>query len=128
VAVVEEGRVLLVRRRFEPMVGTWAIPGGFVEGDEDPADAARREMREETGLVVRLAGLLGAYPGGGSESRVVLLCYRGVVQGGRLTAGDDATDVGFFFLGRLPSPLAGGPHRRILADVGARVAPRPAAS
>lgn len=128
VAVVEERRVLLVRRRYEPMVGTWGIPGGFVEGGEDPADAARRELFEETGLAVRLAGLLGAYPGGGAEGGVLLLCYRGVVEGGRLEPGDDATDAGFFFLSRLPSPLAYGPHRRILADLGAVLAPPTPAS
>ena len=46
-AVVESGRILLVRRRWEPMVGHWALPAGFIEHDEDPAATARREVAEE---------------------------------------------------------------------------------
>lgn len=125
-AVVESGRILLVRRRWEPMIGHWALPAGFIEGDEPPAATARREVAEETGLLVRPAGLLGAFPGGGPGGPVVLLVYRGVIEGGRLAAGDDAMDADFFPLGRLPSPLAYGPHRavlRLLAGGGARVVP-----
>lgn len=113
-AVVESGRILLVRRRWEPMVGHWALPAGFIEGNEDPAATARREVAEETGLLVRPAGLLGAFPGGGPGGRVVLLVYRGVVEGGRLEAGDDASEAGFFALSRPPTPLAYGPHRLVL--------------
>jgi ADP-ribose pyrophosphatase YjhB (NUDIX family) len=113
-AVVESGRLLLVRRRWEPMVGHWALPAGFIEGNEDPAATARREVAEETGLQVRPAGLLGAFPGGGPGGRILLLVYRGVIEGGRLEAGDDASEAGFFGLFRPPSPLAYGPHRQVL--------------
>lgn len=113
-AIVEAGRVLLVRRRWEPMVGHWALPAGFIEGHEAPRSTACREVAEETGLLVRSTGLLGAFPGGGPEGRILLLVYRGVVTGGRLEAGDDAVDAGFFPLDRPPRPLAYGPHRRIL--------------
>ena len=113
-AVVESGRILLVRRRWEPMIGHWGLPAGFIEGDEDPAATARREIAEETGLLVRPAGLLGAFPGGGEGARVVLVVFRGVVEGGSLRAGDDASEVGFLSLGRLPVPLAYGPHRLVL--------------
>ncbi len=120
--------MLLVRRRFEPMAGAWAIPGGFVEHDEPPEVAARRELLEETGLVVRLAGLLGAFPGGGGAHRVLFVCYRGAVEGGALAPGDDALEAGFFLLGRLPRPLAAGPHPRVLAALGGQVTPPARAS
>jgi ADP-ribose pyrophosphatase YjhB (NUDIX family) len=113
-AVVESGSILLVRRRWEPMVGHWALPAGFIEGHEAPATGARREVAEETGLLVRPTGLLGAFPGGGPGGRILLLVYRGVVEGGRLEAGDDATEAGFFALDAPPEPLAFGPHRRVL--------------
>ena len=114
VAVVESGRILLVRRRYAPMQGSWAFPGGFLEVGETPAAAARRETREETCLRVKLAGLLGGFRGGGPGGGVIFLCYRAVVEGGRLAAGDDATDAGFFPLRRPPEPFARGPHPLVL--------------
>src|SRR5215831_13688574 len=115
VAVVQSDRILLVRRRYAPMQGTWALPGGFLEVGETPAEAAVREAREETGLRVKLVGLLGGFHGGGSRGGVLFLCYRAVVEGGRLVAGDDATDAGFFPLGEPPRPFARGPHPHVLA-------------
>jgi ADP-ribose pyrophosphatase YjhB (NUDIX family) len=88
-----------------------------MEGREAPETTARREIAEETGLQVRLAGLLGAYRGGGMEGRVLFLCYRGVVTGGRLTPGDDATEAGFFPLWQPPEPLAVGPHPIVLEQL-----------
>lgn len=113
VAVLEAGRILLVRRRYEPMVGAWALPGGFLEVGETPARAAVREAREETGLIVRLGALLGSFRG--ASGGVIFLCYRAAIRGGRMQAGDDATDVGFFPIERLPSPFARGPHPRVLS-------------
>lgn len=114
VAVVESGRVLLVRRRYAPMVGSWAIPSGFIEGSESPESTARRELEEETGLKVRLAGLLGAFRGGGLHGRILFLCFRGVVVRGKLAPGDDASDAGFFSLWNLPEPFAVGPHPEVV--------------
>ncbi len=122
VAVVESARVLLVRRRWAPMAGHWALPAGFMEEGEDPRRTARREVAEETGLAVRPVHLLGAYPGGGPHDRVVLLVYTGVIEGGTLRAGDDATDADFFGLSRLPEPLAYGPHRMVLERLAAEAA------
>lgn len=58
VVIIEEGRVLLIQRAdFK----TWALPGGSVDADESAAQAAIREVREETGLDVTLTGLIGLY-------------------------------------------------------------------
>jgi ADP-ribose pyrophosphatase YjhB (NUDIX family) len=62
VAVLVEdgaGRVLLARRGIEPAIGCWDLPGGFVEPGEVPEDAVVREIREETGIEVAVAGFLG---------------------------------------------------------------------
>ena len=56
--VHKDGKVLLIRRKFEPNKGRWAPPGGLLELGEDPEEAARREVREELGLEVEVEGLL----------------------------------------------------------------------
>jgi len=120
-AVVESGQILLVQRRWEPMVGHWSLPAGFIEGHEAPAATARREVAEETGLIVRPVGLFAAYGVGGAGNRILLLVYRGVIEGGRLAAGDDAAAAGFFSLFRPPEPIAWGPHRDVIARLRAEV-------
>ena len=51
-AAVQRGEeILLIQRKFPPMAGYWALPGGFVERDEDPLIAVLRELEEETGLI-----------------------------------------------------------------------------
>ncbi len=116
-AVVESHEVLLVRRRWAPMIGHWALPAGYIEGEESPWNTVRREVREETGLLVRPTRIHGAFPGGGQDGPVVLLVFAGVIEGGLLAAGDDAAEVGFFPLTRLPQPLAYGPHRTVLEQL-----------
>ena len=58
ILVLQDDRVLLVRRSMQPQRGMWTLPAGFVDADEDPAGAAIREVLEETGLVVEIEGLL----------------------------------------------------------------------
>jgi ADP-ribose pyrophosphatase YjhB (NUDIX family) len=59
--VVREGKLLLVRRAHDPYRGEWDIPGGFCEPDEHPIRTAEREVREETGVEVRVTGYLGMW-------------------------------------------------------------------
>jgi 8-oxo-dGTP diphosphatase len=59
--VTWRGRLLLVQRANEPWRGYWDTPGGFCDSDEHPILAAQREVLEETGLAVRITGLLGIW-------------------------------------------------------------------
>ena len=114
VLVEREGRVLLIRRAFGPAKGRWSLPAGFVEYDEDPATTAIRECQEETGLEVRLTGLLDIIPGEGPPAEASFtVVYRGEVVGGTLRAGDDARSAEFFPPDELP-PLAFASTRRVL--------------
>ncbi len=106
VLVEQEGRVLLVRRRIGPHQGMWTFPAGFVESDEDPAEAAVRECREETGLEVEITGLLDVIAGREHERGAdIVVVYRARPVGGEPRAADDADGVDFFPLDDLP-PLA----------------------
>lgn len=98
----DRGRLLLVRHRD---IGRWVAPGGMVEPDESPADAALREMREETGCRVRLREIVGVF--GGPAFRVryenrdevsyVMTVYRAEIEEGTPAPnGQETTAVGFF--------------------------------
>lgn len=76
-------KVLLIQRRKPPYEGAWALPGGFVEPDEDLVDAAARELLEETGISAEGSRLaqLGAYghPARDPRMRVVSVAYGAIV-------------------------------------------------
>jgi 8-oxo-dGTP diphosphatase len=69
----EHGRVILLRRGFEPGRGRWTFPGGFVDLGESVEDAARREAREELEIDIELDGLVGVYSR--ADDRVVLIVF-----------------------------------------------------
>lgn len=100
-------RVLLVERRYDPYQGCWALPGGFVEQDEDLEDAARRELLEETGVVVGHLNEVGAFgkPGRDPRGRTISIVYSAFVDGERVMpiAGDDAAKAAWFPVEGLPT-------------------------
>lgn len=114
VVVCLDGKVLLNRRVNEPYRGKWSLPAGFVDAHEDPARAAERECLEETGLQVRVTGLLDVLAGREhSHGADIFIVYIADIVGGMLQAGDDADDAAFFPLDHLP-PLAFATTQRVL--------------
>lgn len=119
--VAGELRVLLVVRGQEPWKGHWALPGGFVDVDEDLPDAALRELEEETGIRGPDLAQLGAYgaPDRDPRMRIVSVAYWATVADpAEPTAGDDADDALWVSVSEAlsdPSRFASD-HHRILAD------------
>lgn len=115
VVPVNDG-VVLVKRKYEPYVGDWCLPGGFIEATEHPAESAAREVFEETGLEVKITKLLdAASPGRGIN--VVILFYEGTPISGTLTPGDDADDARVFTREELSSvKVAFALHQRIIDE------------
>jgi len=101
-----KARLLLVRRKDDPFQGHWALPGGFVEMDEDLPEAAARELVEETGLRGVALEQFGAFgrPGRDPRGRTITIAYFGIVHDSlaRIQAGDDAAGVEWFDLDGLP--------------------------
>ena len=107
VVVDGEGRVLLGRRADS---GTWALPGGFIEPGEEPADAAARECFEETGVVVvpEAVTALTVAPettfANGDQVQCLEITFRCRPVGGRARVNDDESlEVGWFPLSALPA-------------------------
>jgi ADP-ribose pyrophosphatase YjhB (NUDIX family) len=112
--VTIENELVLVKRKFEPFVDDWCLPGGFIEASEHPEESAAREVLEETGLHVEVTKLLGATaPGRGIN--VVILFYLAKYVSGDLIAGDDASDVGAFKKDNLPENICFELHRQMIA-------------
>jgi len=105
-----KAKVLLVRRGDEPFKGKWALPGGFVEMEEELEEAVVRELSEETGLVdvpleqMHTFGDVGRDPRG----RQITIVFMGIATKGltRIKAGDDAAEVRWFDIEKLPKDLA----------------------
>ena len=111
-AVVErEGNVLLVRRGTEPGMGLWSLPGGYVDRGEVVERAAEREVMEETGLTVKVTGLVGVFSETGHP--VILVTYDSQIVGGSLKPGPEVLELDFFSMDGLP-PLAFQRDRQLL--------------
>ncbi len=115
----EADRILLGKRNKDPQRGNWIIPGGKIHAFERIAEAAARELAEETGLIVRVKDHFGVYEiiSPPNEHRIVIYSW-GEVIGGTPKASDDLSELKFFELdelGEVPlTPLV----RQVLIDAG----------
>jgi ADP-ribose pyrophosphatase YjhB (NUDIX family) len=110
--VIADGRALLIRRGSEPLKGEWSIPGGLVELGETLEAGVLRELREETGLEVRVLELIeiferimrevGAAPDSRPRYHFVIADFLCEATGGAPQAGSDVTDVVFVTEDEMP--------------------------
>jgi 8-oxo-dGTP diphosphatase len=100
--IIDDGRVLLIKRGHLPLAGEWSIPGGVLEVGETLREAAIREAREETCMTVKPADLLGVYDrvirdhDGRTLYHYVLIDFLCRRVGGEAQAADDADEVSWF--------------------------------
>jgi 8-oxo-dGTP diphosphatase len=99
--IIDNGRVLLVKRGHAPLLGEWSIPGGVLEVGEMLRQAAIREAREETGLEVEPGELLGVFDrvireNGRIRYHYVLIDFLCRVVSGTPCCGSDADEVRWF--------------------------------
>jgi 8-oxo-dGTP pyrophosphatase MutT (NUDIX family) len=117
-----EGKILLEKRSDN---GMWGLPGGSIEPGESVHQTALREVEEETGLKVRITGLLGVYseprgrivtyPDNGDVAHLVDIALTGEIVSGELTLSPESLDLQFFAPGRLPREIV-PPTLRPLQD------------
>jgi 8-oxo-dGTP diphosphatase len=102
--LLKDNQILLVQRKNEPFKGKWALPGGFVEYGEKTEDTVVREVFEETGLKTKIRELAGVYsdPKRDPRGHTITVVYILERSRGKLKAGDDASDVKFFKVNKLP--------------------------
>lgn len=109
VLIEQDGRVLLLKRAIHPYYDHWDVPGGFLEADELPEDAAVREVREETGLTVSLTGFLGfaldRYVTGQDDAgHYSLVAYYGArPTGGTVATNAESSEARWFSRDELPA-------------------------
>ena len=110
-------QVLLIRRGNEPFKGEWAFPGGFLNMDETVQECARRELEEETGLVVQDIHLVGVYsrPGRDPRGHTVTPAFLSIMDYPLdVCGGDEAAQAQWFPLNQLP--VLAFDHGEIISD------------
>ena len=116
VIVARGAEIALGRRTIEPGLGLWCLPGGFVNHDEAPDDAARRECLEEIGAEVDITRLIGIYHIRKTDAASLIgIAYEAHVRdGAAIEPGIEMSEVGFFGAGALPQLAF--PSQRALVD------------
>ncbi len=102
IPVLDDGRVMLLRRALEPGYGAWAQPGGFLEADETALQGAVRETREETGLIVEPVGIVGLYSR--PQAAIVVVAFEARIVGGEPRPTPEALEIRPFDPTTIPWP------------------------
>jgi 8-oxo-dGTP diphosphatase len=118
VVTTEGSNIILIKRKNPPYKGYWALPGGFVEYGETVETAVIREVKEETGLIIKINGLVGVYsdPERDPRGHIVTVCYLATKIGGNLQENTDADEVSCFTVQDAMGMKLAFDHNEILKD------------
>ncbi|NHJ24301.1 MAG: NUDIX hydrolase [Candidatus Lokiarchaeota archaeon] len=121
--IVDDNRnVILIKRKYYPYIGKYALPGGFIKYNEDAKQAVIREVREETNLVVEIDDKIGTYDQKGRDprGRIVSTAFKChlVKDLSKMAGGDDATVADAIPIEKVKNMDLAFDHKRILKDAG----------
>ncbi|MFB6076468.1 MAG: NUDIX domain-containing protein [Candidatus Aenigmatarchaeota archaeon] len=118
ILVEENGKIILVKRGNEPFKGKLAIPGGFVEFGETVENAAKREMKEETNLFVKLKSLFGVYsdPDRDPRDHTISTVFVAEIVEGEIKGGSDAKEAMWVDLDDIIEENMAFDHFKIIQD------------
>jgi 8-oxo-dGTP diphosphatase len=115
----DEGFVL-IKRRFSPFQGFWALPGGIVNYGEAVPDALKREIKEETNLNIEIIRLIDIYsnPNRDPRGHVISICYLCKAIGGKLKATSDAEAIKIFSISEIKDLKLAFDHMKMFENSG----------
>ena len=120
VLILRHNKLLLTRRAGAPFPGWWDLPGGFLDRGEKPEDCARREIKEETRLNIKLKKLFGIYPGTYPSDfdpfHIISIVYMAGANQDKLAALDDVSESKWFSKKELPKKIAFDSNQLIIKD------------
>ncbi|MFX1494782.1 MAG: NUDIX domain-containing protein [Promethearchaeota archaeon] len=123
-AVIQDDNqnIILIKRKYAPFKGKYALPGGFIKYNEDPKQAVIREVREETNLAVEIINKIGVYDQKGRDPRgkIVSTAFkcRVVRDLSRMAGGDDAVSAEAIPIDKIRTMDLAFDHKKILKDAG----------
>ncbi|MFX0027266.1 MAG: NUDIX domain-containing protein [Candidatus Hermodarchaeota archaeon] len=123
-AIIQDNNqnIILIKRKYAPFKGKYALPGGFIKYNEDPKQAIIREVREETNLAVEIINKIGVYDQKGRDPRgkIVSTAFRcRIVRDlSRMIGGDDAVSAKAIPIDKIRTMDLAFDHKKILKDAG----------
>ncbi|MDO5851821.1 MAG: NUDIX hydrolase [Methanobacteriaceae archaeon] len=113
-----QNELVLIKRKNNPYKNYWALPGGFIEYNEEAEHAAIREAKEETNLDIELKKLIGVYSKADRDPRghTITIAYTAIIKEGILKSDSDAKDTMFINVNKINDIDLAFDHKKIIKD------------